>query len=531
MRDCFLDSSVRALSGDQVSQLEDHFSRRILTAARGLGPVAITPETLADVDKTLDPETLEELCREAAQRQHELQCQADYVTELFGSAAPTPQLIEDSKRGSQASQLVKLAQEEYRFGMSRTGDPFAVATNGDGPHIARPFKGGRHGLRASLANKYAKKHQSAPSNDALASALLTLEGQAMAEPEEALHLRVARHEDAIVIDLGRHDGKAVVCSSSGWRVVDQSPALMRRTELTGELPIPTPGGGLGSLRALLNVSEKTWPLVIAWTVAVLLPEIPQPILLLRGLQGTAKTSAARSLAMLLDPSGAPTRSVPKDVETWALAADGSYVVALDNITHIPEWLADALCRGVTGDGLIRRRLYADNSLVVVNFRRAVILTAIDPGALRGDLAERLLPVELERIEARRRRTDEEVLAAFSSEHSRMFGGVLDVLARVMAILPDVRLAVLPRMADFARVMVAVDRVLGTDAFGTYTGLADEVALEVVEGDPVGQAVRDLVNRKGNWVGLMRDLLSEITPEKPRPAGPRPPSTSLAGYER
>jgi hypothetical protein len=40
------------------------------------------------------------------------------------------------------------------------------------------------------------------------------------------------------------------------------------------------------------------------------------------------------------------------------------------------------------------------------------------------------------------------------------------------------------MADFARVMVAVDRVLGTDAFGTYTGLADEVALEVVEGDPL-----------------------------------------------
>lgn len=74
----------------------------------------------------------------------------------------------------------------------------------------------------------------------------------------------------------------------------------------------------------------------------------------------------------------------------------------------------------------------------------MLLTSIDPGALRGDLAERLLPrVKLDRY---------------------------------------------PRMADFARVLAAVDKVLGTNALDAYRGQGARLAEDVIESDPVAAAV-------------------------------------------
>jgi hypothetical protein len=73
------------------------------------------------------------------------------------------------------------------------------------------------------------------------------------------------------------------------------------------------------------------------------------------------------------------------LEAWAVAASGLLVVALDNLDVVPAWLSDALCRAVTGEAVVRRALYTDSGLSVIAFRRLVILTAIDAGAMRGDL--------------------------------------------------------------------------------------------------------------------------------------------------
>ena len=54
---------------------------------------------------------------------------------------------------------------------------------------------------------------------------------------------------------------------------------------------------------------------------------------------------------------------------------------------------------MTGDGLVRRKLYTDSDLAVLAFKRCIVLTSIDHGALRGDLGDRLLLVDLERIAA------------------------------------------------------------------------------------------------------------------------------------
>ncbi|HXH58917.1 hypothetical protein [Iamia sp.] len=183
------------------------------------------------------------------------------------------------------------------------------------------------------------------------------------------------------------------------------------------------------------------------------------------------------------------------------------------MSAITPWLSDAICRAVTGDGTVRRRLYSNDSLTVLAFRRVIMLSAIDTGALRGDLADRLLLVDLDRIGPGQRRDDADLRAAYTDGAPRFFAALLTLTSKVLEALPTVSLAERPRMADFAKVLAAVDIVLGTDALGTYRGQATRLAVEVIDSDPVAVAVRAMLDRAREWVGTAGDLLDELTPDR------------------
>ncbi len=96
------------------------------------------------------------------------------------------------------------------------------------------------------------------------------------------------------------------------------------------------GGDLDELWGLLNVAELDRPLVLAWLVAALIENIPHPVLSFTGEQGTGKTTAARIVTSLLDPSPVPLRKPSRDAEAWITAASASWIVAVDNISTVPS---------------------------------------------------------------------------------------------------------------------------------------------------------------------------------------------------
>ena len=421
---------------------------------------------------------------------------------------------EGEKRTSQALKLVRLFRECYRIGRTTEGDPFAVEHGG--PNIARMLRGGGDSLRAELARAYFEREDRVAGQTALASALLLLEGEAQRTEAESVHLRVARHREGIVLDLGDEKGRVAVVDAKGWRLREQSPVLFRRTALTCALPKPAENGRLDRLWKLANMAERDQPLVLAWLCTALMPDLECPIVLLGGQAGVGKSTAAETLAELIDPSSAPLRSAPRDVENWAVQAAGSRVVALDNLSRIDGWLSDALCRAVTGDGMVRRARYTDSGLSVLAYSRAVVLTSIDPGALRGDLGERLVLFELEPIPANRRRPRAELRKLFLAVRPALLGALLDLLARVQGRLPTIHLPEMGRMADFERVLAAVDAELRTRGLATYREQGMRIAEDVVEGDSVGEAVRDLAERSGEkgWVGTATELLKALRHDPP-----------------
>ncbi len=406
---------------------------------------------------------------------------------------------------SQATILVEMAEQIYTLHRSATDEPYALPV--EGPRIARMLRGRGGSLRSELAATYSKDNGATPSSSALADAMMVIQGRALAAPIEPLHLRTARLDDTVWIDLGRPDGQALWITAGDWGTYE-APVVWRRTRLTGPMPDPAEVPDVAALRRLLNIADDSWPLLLAWMVTSWLG-YACPILALLGEQGTGKSTGARWIVGAVDPSPVPLRTAPRDVESWVIAAAGSTVVALDNVSSVEPWLSDALCRAVTGDGMVRRALYTDDELSVVAIRRAVVLTAIDPGAMRGDLADRLLAVELDRITELARRADTDLDSRWAEVGPAVLAGLADLTAGVMAVLPGVRLDRMPRMADFARVLAAVDTVLGTAGSKTYHGQRDQLAGDVIDSDPVATAVRSFAAAQAPWAGTAGDLLAEL----------------------
>ncbi|MFJ9819342.1 ATP-binding protein [Streptomyces sp. NPDC101151] len=414
------------------------------------------------------------------------------------------------KGPSQASQLVSMAKAGYEFVMSTDGRPYGVRRNG--PNVVRPFKG-RGGIRAALAKQFTEDNGGqVPSASALADAMTVLEGIADASDPVQVHIRVARDQERIVLDLGTSNGKAVIVSADGWTVADRSPVLFRRSGAMVPLPVPEQGtDGIALLRDLVNMDDSAFHRLVAWLAASWIPGIPHPVLTFKGEQGTGKSYAAQMMVNLVDPSPAAKRSQPRDIKAWSVQAFNSWALCLDNVSDVPSWLSDTLCKGVTGDGIVDRALYSDDDVVVLTFRRVLAMTTIDAGALAGDLAERMMLLDLQPIPDDQRREEEEMDAAYAAARPAVIGSLLDLLASVLRELPNVTLGRKPRMADFARVLAAVDRVKGWSTFADFTEAADSVNADALEGDPFGSALVAWLDTHGPWCGTAAQLMDVIPP--------------------
>lgn len=92
-------------------------------------------------------------------------------------------------------------------------------------------------------------------------------------------------------------------------------------------------------------------------VAALLRGIGHPLLRFRGRHGSGKSVVMEMIAQLIDPSPVPRRSLDGTVRDWGVQARASWVAPFDNVSSIGRKLADALCRGATGGGVVERALH------------------------------------------------------------------------------------------------------------------------------------------------------------------------------
>ena len=140
------------------------------------------------------------------------------------------------------------------------------------------------------------------------------------------------------------------------------------------LPVPERGGSIEGLLPLLNLSSRNdFVLVIAWLLAALRPGGPHPVLAISGEQGSAKTVLSKMLKALVDSNVAPVRALPREERELMIAANNSYLLAFDNLSGLPAWLSDALCRLASGGSFAVRQLYTDDDEVLFQAARPLLV--------------------------------------------------------------------------------------------------------------------------------------------------------------
>jgi hypothetical protein len=414
---------------------------------------------------------------------------------------------------SQADLLIHLAQTAELF-HNPDGTGFADLDI-DGHRETWPIRA--KGFRRWLTGRFYEEKGGAPSSEALQSALNVIEAKAhFGALERIVHVRVGGLEGRLYLDLGDKAWRAVMIDATGWRVIDNPPVRFRRASGMQPLPAPVRGGSIETLRPFLNVrSETDFVLVVAWALACLRNRGPYPIIVLSGEQGSAKSTFSAILRKLLDPNTAPLRALPREDRDLFIAASNGHVLAFDNVSGLPAWISDTLCRLATGGGFAVRQLYTDQDEMLFDASRPVILNGIEDIVTRPDLADRAVFLTLEAIPEERRRPEAELWAVFEAERPRILGVLLDAVVEGLKRLPETHLPKLPRMADFALWATACETALwpaGT-FWSAYCGARDEAVQGVIEADPVAAAVCAMMRTvRTVWTGNASDLLGALAVE-------------------
>lgn len=415
---------------------------------------------------------------------------------------------ESSQRKSVTDKLIELALELGSLWHDSTKKGWIDFTV-DG--VLQTARIGSVQFQDFLINAFLERYRRSPSSEAWIQAVRTLEARARNKnsPKREVFLRVGKHEGSIYIDLGTDDWQIVRVSADGWEVIPYSecPVRFYRPECQRPLPIPTRNGSLDDLWQLLNVKEADRPLVLGWILSCLTPDRSKPILALSGEKGSGKSSAARLLKRLTDPTNVNLGGNVGDPRQFAVAAANRWVLCFDNLTHLSMEEQNLLCRTATGGGYTHRALYKDLEEVSIEYIRPQILTGVDLVPTRSDLLERCLIVRLERISEKNRLSERKLESQISKLLPGIYGSLLDLMVVALRNLPTVNLDELPRMADFAELCVAAGIPNFAEAYSINLNVGCQ---EAVEANPIASGILALLDaHEGYWQGSTTELIRHL----------------------
>ena len=344
--------------------------------------------------------------------------------------------------------------------------------------------------------------------------------------------------------LADEEHRAVEIRAVGWKVIPAHECVVRfvKSKTALPLPAPVPLGDLDLLQRFLSVDAKGFEFVKAFLLACLMPKGTFPVLVGVGEQGSGKSSGCRFIRWVLDPCEPMLGAWTADLRDMASAVKNNYILAFDNISSVPEKVADALCRILTGGGFANRELYTNAEEYVVRAWNPVLLNGIGSYATRGDLLDRAFFVPFQPVEGTEGfKTEESLEREFRETLPYILGGLLDLAVTAMANLAEVQGKGYEntRLSDLGLWVAASEPVVARGAFAVLLAHSkEETNRALLELDPAGSAILEFVQaREQEWTGSLGELLKELKShqgfnrENPSPEGwpkgPKALSSQLA----
>jgi hypothetical protein len=413
---------------------------------------------------------------------------------------------------SAAMRLVETARQQCR--LFTTPDGIAYATIADGRRetvkvLSLPFR--------RWLTRLADDAGFLAGSKTLADAAVALEAATFDTGDiRQVHLRFARMDDTIYLDLANEEGEVVAVTGDGWQVTTDSPVAFVRPANMAALPRPERGGNFDDLRRFINVTDVEFPLLRGFLLDCLKGVGPYMVLLINGEQGSAKSTGSKFLRSLLDPvHKAPARRLQRDEYELAIAAQQNAMLVFDNVSSLPQWLSDAIASLATGSGFAVRTLYSQEDETVYGTARPVCFNGIPDFAESCDLLDRAIKVTLPPIPDNQRKTEDELEPQFEAARPKLLGALLDAVSAGLRNYDDTKPETLPRMARSARWIAACEAGLPGQR-GAFLAAYDRTRAETttlaIDHCTAATALLSWMNTwtEVAWEGSATELLAVLT---------------------
>ncbi|MGI6456273.1 MAG: hypothetical protein ACOX5R_11735 [bacterium] len=369
-------------------------------------------------------------------------------------------------------------------------------------------------VRNYLAYQYFQRYGRTAEYQALQEAVHFLEiREKMTGREQEIFTRVARDEQNLYLDLSNRKGEIIRITPHGWDVVLDAPVRFRRPRGMLSLPVPLPGGSVYILRKYINVAtEFDFKLIVGWLLEALRCEHPKPILVLQGDNGSAKTITSRIITALLDPTVMGVQAPAASKEELNHSIRNSWILAYDNLSLIPKWMSDTLCRIATGSGFLTNQTDALEEEVPTHILRPILINGLRIDTNKSDLRDRVITVTLPPIQEKDRREEKELWSAFQNDAPFILGALLDAACAALANEDQVQLSQKPRLVDFVKWASAAETALGWEHesfLNAYLHNRMQKDETVLETDTVASALMDFIQTYPFWEGSAQELLDQI----------------------
>ena len=416
---------------------------------------------------------------------------------------------------STADLLTSITTENAELFTDENKEPFASFEQ-DGHEEVWPINS--KGFREWLSYKYYAEFGKAPRDASIKDALGALAGIATHEGDELpVYLRCAPNPagEGYYIDLCNDQWQVAEVTPTGWRVLDDSPVKFKRSNTMSLLPTPEAGGKISDLWQFANIHEDDRGLVICWMLESMRPETPYPILELGGEQGSAKSSTQSRLRDFIDPSTINLRAAPKTVEDVFVSAARNHLASYNNLSHLSAPMQDALCTLATGGGYGGRKLFTNDEESVWESKRPVIMNGISTLVTAPDLLDRAIRIESPKLKTYI--SESELQKSFDEKQAGIFGALLDLFVKSLAILPNINIAKPPRMTDFAHFGEAIYQASSKqpgDFMADYKKGRESAVMQSIESSPIASAVIELAE-VNEFKGTVGQLLNRLEDRRPR----------------
>lgn len=337
--------------------------------------------------------------------------------------------------------------------------------------ITRTFRIHSKEMREILTLKAARKELK-PLKQLVNKAIEELEAKSvLATDIEEVNIRYAIRNNAIYVYLG-DDDHLVKISEEGVKRTRNRSVRFIYSKHRGKLAYKK---GTKNMKRFLNLlwryipvsNEEDQLLLLAYLLDCCFPDTDYQILLITGGSGSGKSFTTYSIRCLLDPSTFGIGSLLKSTKDVYLAAAHNYLLTFDNNgSYLDSDVQNLLCQTCTGGNNIERELYTNNEPLIVDLKNPVVINGLQSPFTQDDILNRVIHIRLPQL------TPEDYAktggkksweSQFETDLPEIVSGFHDLLQQVLVLRDKVKIfGKLPRMGDFAKVGVALERVLGLE---------------------------------------------------------------------